>query len=83
MPRKSEIILGIDPGTLVMGYGIIKIENQQATLLEMGILKLAKYKDANLRLQLIYNKVSELHRVFKPTQFAIEAPFLERMYKVC
>lgn len=58
-----------------MGYGIIKIENQQATLLEMGILKLAKYKDANLRLQLIYNKVSELHRVFKPTQFAIEAPF--------
>lgn len=41
----------------------------------MGILKLAKYKDANVRLQIIYNKIAELYRVFKPTQFAIEAPF--------
>jgi len=75
LPRKTEIILGIDPGTVVLGYGLIRIENQQVSLLEMGVLKLAKYKDANVRLQLIYNKVSELHRVFKPTLFAIEAPF--------
>lgn len=58
-----------------MGYGIISIEKNKAILVEMGILKLAKYKDANHRLQIIYNKVSELHRIFKPTQFAIEAPF--------
>jgi crossover junction endodeoxyribonuclease RuvC len=72
---KSEIILGIDPGTIVMGYGVLKIENKKPILLEMGVLKLSKYKDANMRLQLIYNKITELNRVFKPTQFAIEAPF--------
>jgi crossover junction endodeoxyribonuclease RuvC len=58
-----------------MGYGLIQIENKKILLLEMGVLKLSKYKDNNVRLQMIYNKVSELHRVFKPTQFAIEAPF--------
>ncbi|MBL7765331.1 MAG: crossover junction endodeoxyribonuclease RuvC [Chitinophagaceae bacterium] len=75
MARKTEIILGIDPGTVVMGYGLIKIENGKTILLEMGVLKLSQYKDANVRLQLIYNKIGELFRNFKPTQFAIEAPF--------
>ena len=75
MKHKSEIILGIDPGTIVMGYGVLEIINKQVTLLEMGVLKLSKYKDANVRLQIIYNKISELYRVHKPTQFAIEAPF--------
>ena len=75
MLRKNEIILGIDPGTLVLGYGLIRVAGNKLSLIEMGVLKLAKYKDPNLRLQLIYNKVSELHRVFKPTLFAIEAPF--------
>jgi crossover junction endodeoxyribonuclease RuvC len=73
--RKSEIILGIDPGTIVMGYGIVKIEKNKPELLEMGVLKLSKYKDANQRLQIIYNKITELHKAFLPTQFAIEAPF--------
>lgn len=75
MQRKSEIILGIDPGTVILGYGIIKVDGNVPSLLEMGVLKLAKYKDSNVRLQMIYNKVSELHRVFKPNSFAIEAPF--------
>jgi crossover junction endodeoxyribonuclease RuvC len=73
--RNTEIILGIDPGTVVLGYGIIQISARKPQLLEMGVLKLSKYKDANIRLQMIYNKVSELHRQFKPTSFAIEAPF--------
>jgi crossover junction endodeoxyribonuclease RuvC len=73
--RKSEIILGIDPGTIVLGYGLLKIENNKPELIEMGVLKLSKYKDANVRLQLIYNKITELNRIHKPTQFAIEAPF--------
>lgn len=75
MNRKSDIILGIDPGTLILGYGILKVENKKAVLLEMGILKLAKHKDPHKRLQIIYNKVCELNRAYKPTQFAIEAPF--------
>ena len=79
MTRKTEIILGIDPGTVVLGYGLLKIENNKPELIEMGVLKLSKYKDANIRLQLIYNKVAELHRVFKPTMFAIEAPFFGKV----
>lgn len=75
MNRKSEIILGIDPGTIVLGYGIIKIEGTNPKLVEMGVLKLSKYKDANKRLQMIYNKITELNKAFEPTQFAIEAPF--------
>ena len=75
MKTKSEIILGIDPGTVVMGYGLIEIKGQTPHLLEMGVLKLAKYPDANFRLQVIYNKISELMKAFAPTQFAIEAPF--------
>ncbi|HPI54411.1 MAG TPA: crossover junction endodeoxyribonuclease RuvC [Chitinophagaceae bacterium] len=75
MKTKSEIILGIDPGTVVMGYGLIEIKGQTPHLIEMGVLKLAKYPDANFRLQVIYNKISELMKAFSPTQFAIEAPF--------
>jgi crossover junction endodeoxyribonuclease RuvC len=73
--RKSEIILGIDPGTLVMGYGILEISNKKPALIEMGVLQLKKHKDANIRLQLIYNKIIELNKQFKPQHVAIEAPF--------
>jgi crossover junction endodeoxyribonuclease RuvC len=73
--NKTEIILGIDPGTIVMGYGIIEIKNNKPALLEMGVLKLAKYPDANVRLQLIFEKITSLYKNFNPTQFAIEAPF--------
>ncbi|MEZ5045504.1 MAG: crossover junction endodeoxyribonuclease RuvC [Chitinophagaceae bacterium] len=75
MSLKSEIILGIDPGTIILGYGLIAIENGKPKLLEMGVLKLHKYKDHNQRLQIIFNKITELNRIFKPTYFAIEAPF--------
>lgn len=73
--RNQEIILGIDPGTIVMGYGVIAVQDNQLNLLEMGVLKLSKYKDANVRLQYIFEKVTALHQHFKPSQFAIEAPF--------
>jgi crossover junction endodeoxyribonuclease RuvC len=73
--NSPEIILGIDPGTIVMGYGVIEIKNKQPFLIEMGVLKLAKYKDTMLRLKIIYNKIAELHRVHHPSAFAIEAPF--------
>jgi crossover junction endodeoxyribonuclease RuvC len=73
---EHKIILGIDPGTVIMGYGIIEVEkNNKPALIEMGVLKLAKYKDPAKRLLLILNKVQELVRVHKPTHFAIEAPF--------
>lgn len=71
----SKIILGIDPGTIVMGYGLVAVKGQQLTLLEMNVLKLNPKKDQHTRLELIHRKVAELIQEFRPTTFAIEAPF--------
>ena len=75
MQKKSTIILGIDPGTLVMGYGLIQITGSTIKLVEMDILKPGKVDDPYRKLQLIYNTVSGLIIKYKPDVFAIEAPF--------
>lgn len=75
MQRQSKIILGIDPGTLLMGYGLISVSGDTLLLLDMGILRLTGKKDNHERLQHIHSKVQELVRKHKPSQFAIEAPF--------
>lgn len=75
MQKPVKIILGIDPGTLVMGYGIIEVCGTQVRLKEMQVLKLSGKKDSHQRLQLIHQKVEELIRQFHPHEFAIEAPF--------
>mgnify|MGYP002777114899 CR=1 FL=1 len=75
MQTSSKIILGIDPGTVVMGFAVLAVKGQQLTLLEMDVLKLSKYKDVYKRLQLIHEKVNEVILEHKPTNFAIEAPF--------
>ncbi len=73
--KPSKIILGIDPGTIVMGYGILAINGQQLELVHMNVLKLNAKKDQHVRLELIHRKVVELIAEYKPTTFAIEAPF--------
>ena len=75
LEKASKIILGIDPGTLVMGYGIIEVKDNKIILLEMNILRLSAKKDAYERLKLIHNMVAELINTFRPDSFAIEAPF--------
>jgi len=75
LQKASKIILGIDPGTVIMGYGLIKIVDGRPTLLDLGVLKPGKIKDNHKRLQLIFNTVSGLITQFAPTDFAIEAPF--------
>ena len=75
MQKHSKIILGIDPGTIVMGYGLITVQGHTASLLEMGVLKPGKVKDGYKKLQLIFNTVSGLITKYQPTDFAIEAPF--------
>ena len=73
--KTSRIILGIDPGTTIMGYGLIEINGNKMTLIEMDILKPGTSKDHYKKLQLIYNTVSGLIIKYKPDVFAIEAPF--------
>ncbi len=73
--KDSEIILGIDPGTLVMGYGLISVNKSNVSLIEMGVLHLSKHKDHAERLQLIFKKMESLITIHKPAAVAIEAPF--------
>lgn len=73
--KSDIIILGIDPGTLVMGYGIIQCKNNSATLLTLGVLKLEKYEDYALKLRKIFERTLGLIEEFKPDELAIEAPF--------
>jgi crossover junction endodeoxyribonuclease RuvC len=75
LKNKSTIILGIDPGTAFMGYGLIKVTGNKLELIEMNTLKPGKVADPYKKLQLIYNTVSGLIIKYKPDVFAIEAPF--------
>jgi crossover junction endodeoxyribonuclease RuvC len=71
---KAPIILGIDPGTQILGYAILK-GGSKPVLIEMDVLKLTKEKDIYARLQIIHAKIIELIKQHKPGHFAIEAPF--------
>jgi len=73
--KKSKIILGIDPGTLVMGFAIIEISSGGVSLIMMDVLKLSPKRDAYEKLQIIHHKVVELLSEHSPHEFAIEAPF--------
>ena len=75
MEKPSKIILGIDPGTIVMGYGVIQVKNDKISLLNMSVLKLSSKQDAFDRLHLIYESVQEVIRTYRPDTCAIEAPF--------
>jgi crossover junction endodeoxyribonuclease RuvC len=75
LQKRSKIILGIDPGTVIMGYGLIKCTGHEVSLIDMGILRLPTRQDSYERLKLIHLKVLELIRRHAPGDFAIEAPF--------
>lgn len=75
-PLQTErIILGIDPGTNIMGFGIIAVYGNQLRLVSLGVLKLAKTDDHPLKLKRIFEKTLELIETHKPDELAIEAPF--------
>lgn len=75
MHKKPKIILGIDPGTLIMGYGLLYVDNKKISMLHMGVLKLSAKLDAYQRLEKIHQQVTDLIIEYKPACFAIEAPF--------
>lgn len=72
---KDRIILGIDPGTIVMGYGVLKITGNKPALEAMGVLQLNKYENHYLRLKKIFERVMSLIDQYHPDELAIEAPF--------
>jgi crossover junction endodeoxyribonuclease RuvC len=75
LAQKSTIILGIDPGTVIMGYGIIRVTGNHISLLDMNAIKLNGKKDMFERLGVIHDVIQALIDDFKPDHLAIEAPF--------
>jgi crossover junction endodeoxyribonuclease RuvC len=72
---KEKIILGIDPGTNVMGYGLILITGSQYTLLQFGVIHLKKYESHELKLKKIFERITGIIDEFLPDSVALEAPF--------
>ena len=72
---KEKIILGIDPGTTIMGFGLIKVVGKTMTFLQLNELDLKKYDDHYLKLKLIFERTIELIDTHHPDEIAIEAPF--------
>lgn len=71
----DKIILGIDPGTTIMGFGIIKVDGKKMSFIQMNELDLKKYKDHYTKLKLIFERTIELIDTHHPDEIAIEAPF--------
>lgn len=72
---KEKIILGIDPGTTIMGFGLIKVVGKKMEFIQMNELILSKYKDHYVKLKLIFERTIELIDTYHPDEIAIEAPF--------
>ena len=71
----EKIILGVDPGTNVMGYGVLRVVGNKASLLTMGVIELKKYESHYLRLGKIFERITSIIDSYKPDEMAIEAPF--------
>lgn len=77
---EEKVILGIDPGTQVMGYGVLMISRdksrkQKIDLLQYGVIHLARYKQHELKLKKIFDRVLGLLDEYAPDEVALEAPF--------
>lgn len=71
----ERIILGIDPGTTIMGYGIVMLKSGKLSLIGHGVIHLAKYEDHAMKLKVIFDKVVGLIEQYHPDELSIEAPF--------
>jgi crossover junction endodeoxyribonuclease RuvC len=73
--QKEKIILGIDPGTNIMGFGVIICRGQKMELLDLGVIRLEKLENHALKLKRIFETTTELAAKHLPDEFAVEAPF--------
>lgn len=71
----DKVVLGIDPGTNIMGYGLIHIKNSKMEMIALGVLHLSKLDDHPLKLKKIFDRTVGLIEEYKPDELSIEAPF--------
>lgn len=71
----EKIIIGIDPGTNIMGYGILGVNGKKPDMIAMGVIELSKFESHYMRLRRIYDRVLSLVEQYLPDEMAIEAPF--------
>jgi crossover junction endodeoxyribonuclease RuvC len=75
LQEKSKIILGIDPGTVIMGYSLLQVNGHKLKMVEMNVVKLNGKKDMFERLRIIHQTIQEIITTYQPDELAIEAPF--------
>lgn len=75
MTAPERIILGIDPGTRLLGFGVVRVTGRKVEFVDMGVLDLRKDTDPYQKLRAIYDCISEVCRSYRPTELAIESPF--------
>jgi crossover junction endodeoxyribonuclease RuvC len=73
--KTDKIILGIDPGTNILGYGLIHNKGNKIDFITMDVIKLNKVEDPYLKLKMIFEQLTELIEKYHPDEMAIEAPF--------
>ncbi len=73
--NKEKIILGLDPGTSIMGYGLIHVIGPKISVLQFGVIHLSKYSGHELKLKKIFERVTAIIEEFHPDDVALEAPF--------
>lgn len=73
--KVEKIILGVDPGTNVMGYGILRVVGNKAEMISMGVIDMRRESDPYLRLGHIFERITGIIDEYLPDEMAIEAPF--------
>lgn len=82
--KVDKVILGIDPGTTLLGYGVIHCTGKNdIKLVVLGVIDLKKYPDHYIKLKAIYDRVQQLVEEYLPDEVALEAPFFGKMFKAC
>ncbi len=80
--KESRTVIGIDPGTNLLGFGVIEIEKKGLSFVDMGVIDLRKEKDPYVKLRRIYDEVSQLCSFYNPDDMAVESPFLGKNAQV-
>ena len=73
----EKIILGVDPGTNMMGYGILRVMGRRVEMVALGVIDMRKYDDPYMKLGHIYERITGIIDSYLPDEMAIEAPFFD------